>query len=527
MQSTYVNESCFICNSQHIISNVIFSCGHCLCINCLYRTISINEIKELENLNTITFMCPCNKGSSVIKIEECLSLFKTNSNFYENKNIVPIFKRKNSWTFRTQGDLDSYIQIIETKFRDKWSSELNLRLGQFDELQKLLDEMKASYIEKMNQQFKKGIALFSILQIVYRNFFNDLNCDYSDKSSLLHSIVQKNKLALKEIKLNINNNHQNSDFDIIKDKLNSFYYHIKLAFDFNFKNKEILSTNVLNAHSESIFALAPLADNKIASGSNDKLIKIWDMHRMICIKVLEGHLGSVLSLRHLKDSRLASGSGDKTIKIWNLEHMTVDMTLRGHDSEVYALAQMKNEKLISGSGDKTIRIWDLNEQICEKVLTGHSRSIYSLCAMENGIHLCSGSVDWKIAVWDLNNKNDNNVQVLNGHSGSINCLIQLIDGRVASGSSDTTIKIWNIFNLCCEATINGSKSGIMSMLQLSDGRIVAGASQSLLFYSIEGKNLIQSVNGHSKNVNAIIDVGNDIIVSGSGDKNILIWDLSR
>ena len=119
------------------------------------------------------------------------------------------------------------------------------------------------------------------------------------------------------------------------------------------------------------------------------------------------------------------------------------------------------------------------------------------------------------------------MQVLNGHSGSINCLIQLIDGRVASGSSDTTIKIWNIFNLCCEATINGSKSGIMSMLQLSDGRIVAGASQSLLFYSIEGKNLIQSVNGHSKNVNAIIDVGNDIIVSGSGDKNILIWDLSR
>lgn len=526
MHSSYDNEKCFICNSDHIISNVLFFCGHNLCIQCLYRTISINEIKELENLNTITFMCPCNKGSSIIKIEDCLSLFKANSNFTFN-NSIPVFKRKNSWIFRTQGDLDSYIQIIETKFRDKWSSELNLRLGQFDELQKLLDEMKKSYIDKMSQQFEKAIALFSILQIVYRNFFNDLNCDYSEKSSMLHSIIQKNKLALKEIKFNINNNHQNSDFDIIKDKLNSFYYHIKLAFDFNFKNKEILSTNVLNAHNESIFALATLNNNRIASGSNDKLIKIWDMHRMICIKVLEGHFGSVLSLKYLNDSRLASGSGDKTIKIWNIDSMSCDITLRGHNSEVYTLTQMTNEKLISGSGDKTIRIWNLNEQICERILTGHSRSIYSLCAINNGINLCSGSVDWKIAVWDLNNKNDNNVQVLNGHCGSINCLIQLIDGRVASGSSDNTIKIWNIFELRCEATITGSKSGIMSMLQLNDGRIVAGASQNILFYSIEENKLIQSVNGHSKNVNAIIDVGNDILVSGSGDKNILIWDLSR
>ena len=531
------SQQCYVCQSEHIPEDIFFSCKHKLCVQCLCRTISINEIKQLENLNNIAFICPCTNGSSSIPIEQCLLLFKqyfnnglsdwlisSNNVFNQTTHI----KRKGSWIFSTQGDLDNYIQIIETKFRDKWSSELNLRLKQFDALNELLTQMRSNYIDRMNQQFSKAIALFSILKLVYKNFYNDLNKEERGNSSnpLLNLIIQKNKLDLKEIKFNLNNNHQNDDFDIIKDKLNSFYYHIKLAFDFNFKNKEILSTNVLNGHNESIFSLANLDNNRIASCSNDKLIKIWDMVKMVCVKVLEGHYGSVLALQFLFDSKLASGSGDKTIKIWDLDQMICVTTLFGHDSEIYSLTQLRDGKLVSGSGDKKIKIWNLVDNTCERTLTGHSRSIYALCPIEDHT-LCSGSVDWKIAVWDLTNKNDNNVKVLAGHNGTINCLISLLDGRIASGSSDNTIKIWDIHCFSCEMTITGSKTGILSMIQLKDGRIVAGASENIHFFSILGQNLIQTVQGHSKNVNALIDCGNDVIVSGSGDKNILIWNLSR
>ena len=62
-------------------------------------------------------------------------------------------------------------------------------------------------------------------------------------------------------------------------------------------------------------------------------------------KRLVGHTTSVRCLAKLNDDdqRIATGSGDELIKIWNITTETVWFTLEGHNDWVMALIQLNNE----------------------------------------------------------------------------------------------------------------------------------------------------------------------------------------
>ena len=64
-------------------------------------------------------------------------------------------------------------------------------------------------------------------------------------------------------------------------------------------------------------SLAALEGGRLASGSTDGMIKIWDLATGACVATLEGHEETVCSLAVLAGGRLASGSSDEKIKIWD------------------------------------------------------------------------------------------------------------------------------------------------------------------------------------------------------------------
>ena len=80
-------------------------------------------------------------------------------------------------------------------------------------------------------------------------------------------------------------------------------------------------------------------------------------------------MDEVRSVIELRNGKLASGSDDCTIRIWDLEKYDGEegfcRVLEGHD-EVRSVIEISNGKLVSGLNDETIRIWGAtldNEEI--------------------------------------------------------------------------------------------------------------------------------------------------------------------
>ena len=96
--------------------------------------------------------------------------------------------------------------------------------------------------------------------------------------------------------------------------------------------------------------------NKLASGSWDNAIKIWNVDSGECIRTLAGHSGYVMALHLLSDTKLASGSNDSTIKIWNLDSGDCIQTLKGHSTMIFSLQLLAKNQLASGSSDFSVNL---------------------------------------------------------------------------------------------------------------------------------------------------------------------------
>ena len=285
----------------------------------------------------------------------------------------------------------------------------------------------------------------------------------------------------------------------------------------------------LEGHTSWVAALTVLPDGRLASGSSDKTIRLWDLKSGAETARLEGHTNSVIALTVLPDGRLASGSNDNTIRLWDLKSGAETARLEGHTNSVIALTVLPDGRLASGSYDKTIRLWDLKSGAETARLGGLTNSVKSLTVLPDG-RLASGSSDKTIRLWDL--KSGAETARLEGHRNSVNTLTVLPDGRLASGSSDSTIRLWDLKSGAETAQLDGHTSSVMALTVLSDGRLASGSydktypsDNTIRLWDLKSGAETARLEGRTSLVTELAVLHDGRLAFGSDDNTIRLWDL--
>lgn len=209
-------------------------------------------------------------------------------------------------------------------------------------------------------------------------------------------------------------------------------------------DKALLYT--LFPHTEAVNCVAITPNGKtLATASEDRTIKLWDLPTQRLISTFAGHTGAVKSIAISHDGKiLASGSADSTIKLWNLETGELLHTLIGHSDGVKCVAIGPDSKiLISGSLDKTIKLWNLQTGRFLRTLIGHWDEVNHIAIARDGYTFASCSRDGTIRLWHL--RTGTQLHMLEGYLNEVVAVAITPDGgKIVSSSNDRTIRVWGV-----------------------------------------------------------------------------------
>ncbi|WP_330927144.1 WD40 repeat domain-containing protein [Candidatus Sororendozoicomonas aggregata] len=163
----------------------------------------------------------------------------------------------------------------------------------------------------------------------------------------------------------------------------------------------------------------------------------------------------------------------------------------------------------------------------------------SVGVLKDGRLVFSRFSDGGIMVWNLSKPEGRRCEaILALHTGVVNCLTVMPDGRLISGSSDFTVMVWNLSkpNMeVCEAVLEGHGGPVESVTVLKNGRLASGSyDKNINVWDLnqpKGNESMIIMGGglrgsHKGWVNAVKELHDGRLVSGSADHTIKVWNLS-
>lgn len=229
--------------------------------------------------------------------------------------------------------------------------------------------------------------------------------------------------------------------------------------------------------------------NNMYSGSSDGSIKVWDISdlRKGCLKTVAAHKDCTLCLA-IGRGVLYSAGTDLCLRSWQLESLEeVGVVQNAHDGMVSAMVCSKDYLYTSSFG--CIKVWNATTLKEIHNISGISQSwvraleydrrkdhlyscsfnkihiwrghddfgleeemetdfgaLYSLAVTKK--HIITGTHNQNIQVYDISTRK--HLCTLSGHIGIVTVLKvteSLHGGYMFSGSSDTTVQVWNLENM--------------------------------------------------------------------------------
>ncbi|KAK3271472.1 hypothetical protein CYMTET_20179 [Cymbomonas tetramitiformis] len=285
----------------------------------------------------------------------------------------------------------------------------------------------------------------------------------------------------------------------------------------------------LKGHGAAVWAVALSPDGKtIASGSSDKMVRLWSATTWQLLTELKGHNGAVCSVAFSPDGGLvACGSGGKVVILVDVATGEQRAELKGHEAGVRSVAFSPDGRILaSGSADNTLSLWEVASAEQRQVLKPHGGAVWSVVFSPDGKTLACGLEDKTVRLWDVA-RGEQRME-LKGHGGAVWSVVFSPDGLLAaSGSDDKSVRLWTVATGQLQSEFKGHMDKVRSVAFSPDGTTLAAGSEdkTIRLYHVTTQQARGVLRGHTGPVRCVTFSPDGVsVVSGAMDKTVRVWD---
>ena len=242
------------------------------------------------------------------------------------------------------------------------------------------------------------------------------------------------------------------------------------------------------------------------------------------------HDGAIDAIALSGDGHLIVTAGsDRTLKIWNAEARTLQGSIP-LDAGTATSLSVRNNHAVTAHADGTIAVYDLDSRSRLYNFKRNDASVWSAVFAGSEDRVAAAGHDWTVALWQTGSPSAPEA-LLQGHENAVQALAVDPAGHwLASGSADSTVKLWNLETHDVRRTLRGRGDFVSALNFSPDGSTLAAGSLDgsiKLWSATTGRGLRTLYNHKSRVTSIAFTPSSDVIASASEDGTVRLRGLKR